>query len=588
VCQGSSKVRFAAPTIPSSTFEAAAILLLQNSRSSLTCSLCFVGLAPPPNETVVSEAAPPSVHSFNPVIKEMLRSFLTRVLLPVLLVLFGSSTFAQSLRVIAPNGGESWEAGTTQTVRWESSGINDELEIEYTVDGSQWRRIARVSSSTNQVSWTVENRPTEIAQVRVITKEEDVSDVSDGVFTITPDPLDQTLLFSPNGGEILTEGETFIIRWQLPLDAIDALLEYSTNFGVSWAPITTIAASLGQYSWNVPNVASTAITTAVVRVSVAEALDHFDISDAAFTIKPKVVITPAALSITYPNGGEALDGGSTVNVTWGYAPASNEGENEGPEIMVQYSTDKGSTWKDIATEDAKSGSHSWLVPNVSTTLALVRVIQVGGMLGDTSNATFTINASSVGTTSLTVTSPNGGEVWREGELHDITWTNQGENDEAKIFLETTDQKGDTKKEQLASIAASAGTISWAVPALGEQPLQARIIVEAEGVADISDAPFVILPKGSLSVSRSAKDVFELRGFYPNPATDVVTFSWAPSNKNAVVGKLYNSSGAVVRTTSVSGHSSMLSIQVKDLPQGAYFYELVTEGHIARGLLNIER
>lgn len=513
---------------------------------------------------------------------------LSFVIAVALIAIAPSEGLAQSIKVLSPNGGETWEAGTTQTVKWQANGIDDELEVEFTSDGSQWRRIARVSGSTTQVSWLVDNRPSEIAQVRVSARRGGASDVSDAVFTITPDPLDQILVLSPNGGEVLTEGEVYPIRFQMPVDATDAFLEYSTNFGVNWQPINTIAASLGQYPWTVPNIGASAISTALIRVSIPDAVDEFDVSNAAFTIKPKTIVTPAKLSITYPNGGETLEGGKTVNVTWSYTPASNEtGEGEGPQVLVQYSTNGGSSWQEIATEAATGGSHAWAIPNVSTTTALVRAMQVGGLLGDTSNTTFTINATVIGTEGLAVTSPNGGEVWKEGESHTITWTADREGD-AKILLETTDQQNNTKREQLAVIAANAQSIPWIVPAIGSDPVLARIIVEVSGLEDASDAPFTILPQSALSVRINSSDRFMLRGFYPNPAQDIVTFSWTPTGKSAVVGKLFNSSGAVVRTTSVSGYSSELSISVRDLPQGAYFYELISEGHISRGTLTIAR
>jgi hypothetical protein len=522
----------------------------------------------------------------------MIRSFLARSLaLFTLAIVLGlnAEAFAQSIKVLSPNGGETWEAGTTHSVTWQSSGINDELEVQFSTDGSQWRRIARVNSGTTQLSWTVDNRPSEVAQIRVINKDETVSDISDGVFTITPDPLDRLLMISPNGGETLTSGEVYMIRWQAPLDAIDVQLDYSTNFGVNWTPITTTAASLGQHPWIVPNVGDKPVTTALVRVMMPEDVEEFDASDAAFTIAPKVVVIPARLAVAYPNGGETLEAGETVNVTWSYTAASNdEGENEGPELMVQYSTNGGSSWNEIATEDAEGGSHNWVVSNVTTTTALVRVIEIGGALADTSDAMFSINGVIASPNNLAVTVPNGGEVWKEGEMHEITWNAQGELGEAKIYLETTGARDHITKTQLAAIAANAGKLAWAVPDLGDEPLQARIIVEADGLQDVSDAPFTILPAGSLSVRTNTKDMFTLRGLYPNPAHDLITFTWTPNGKSAVIAKLYNSTGAVVRTTSVSSNSSELSMHVNDLPQGAYFYELIADGHISRGALTIRR
>jgi hypothetical protein len=519
----------------------------------------------------------------------MTRSFLSSIVANVIL-LFSIDADAQSLRVISPNGGEIWEAGTTQIVRWEASGINDRVEIEYSIDGGDWDRIARVEGSgTTQVSWVVDNAPSTAVKVRVITKDGDVSDESDNFFTITADPLEQSLVLSPNGGEVLTSGDQHIIRWQLPADAINAAVDYSTNLGASWTSIAEVQASLSQYLWTIPELGNSEITSALVRVTADGEIDHSDVSDNPFTIRPKVVITPSQLSVAYPNGGEVLQGGSQVNVTWSYMPPSNDdGESEGPELTIQYSTNNGVTWSEIATEDAETGYHSWIVPNVTTTTALVRVFEAGGTLNDTSNAMFAINAGEI-ENNIRVLAPNGGEVWRTGELRDITWSAVGDAANVRIFLQTTDQQNQTTSDEIANVAASVGRLSWIVPDLGSEPLQARIQIEYGGLDDASDAFFTILPQGSLSVSTGKRDnYFEMRGVYPNPASEYVTFSWSPSGKAAVIATLYNSTGAVVRTTSVNGNSHELRLEIRDLPQGSYFYELLTDGHISRGVVTIAR
>ena len=175
-------------------------------------------------------------------------------------------------------------------------------------------------------------------------------------------------------------------------------------------------------------------------------------------------------------------------------------------------------------------------------------------------------------------------------MREISWVTQQQPGDVRILLETTDDRGHVELTELTTIRSNANSISWAIPAPGNDALRARIIIEANGVQDASNAQFMITPRNTLSFNTSAdaKDRFELRGLYPNPAHHEVTFSWSPAGKSAVVAKLYNTSGAVVRTTSVSGHSSMLTIEVKDLPQGAYFYELLADGHISRGVLTIQR
>lgn len=506
---------------------------------------------------------------------QMYRTVLS-ILFATLLTSTGPSVYAQGIRVISPNGGEQWTAGTTQTVQWEAINVDQELEVEFTTDGSQWRRIARVQPGTTQLSWLIDNRPSTAARVRVITKDESVSDESDAGFTILEDPLDRTLLRSPNGGEVWTSGEQHVLTWQLPLDAVNASLEFSTNFGVSWQPIATIPATQKEYSWTIPAVPNE-IATAVARVSVTEAPDHFDISDQAFTIRP--VVRPSIL-LTYPNGGEKLEGGNATTVRW---QAANLPGGTGPEMRLQFSLDRGISWTEITRVDARTGQHLWNVPNVATTTALLRIVSAS--LSDTTDASFSIAVT--GDPALTLLSPNGGEIWKEGELHDIRWINGSNEGEVRVYL-VLDPQDTKRKELLATLSPSVEMLTWTVPILGKEPVQAVIEVESGSETVRSSGSFTILPDQSLSVGTLRRGGFEMQAVYPNPSSQQVTLTWAPPTKGAAVLRLLNSAGEIVRTTSVSAQSSSLQLEVHDLPQGAYFYELRTDGHIARGALTILR
>ena len=58
--------------------------------------------------------------------------------------------------VTAPNGGENWCVGTTQTITWKSNGI-DNVKLEYSTNsGSDWNVIsASTAASTGSFSWAI-------------------------------------------------------------------------------------------------------------------------------------------------------------------------------------------------------------------------------------------------------------------------------------------------------------------------------------------------------------------------------------------------------------------------------------------------
>lgn len=91
-----------------------------------------------------------------------------------------------SVQVTAPNGGETWLAGSSQTITWEATGVND-VSVELTTDGTTWATLSRsMPAEVGQLMVTAPATATMMAQVRVsAVPSGSPSDVSDATFTIT-------------------------------------------------------------------------------------------------------------------------------------------------------------------------------------------------------------------------------------------------------------------------------------------------------------------------------------------------------------------------------------------------------------------
>ena len=89
---------------------------------------------------------------------------------------------------------------------------------------------------------------------------------------------DDVTLTYPNGGEGLNPGTSHLIRWDAVGNTTDFLLEQTTDNGVSWNAITTVASGLRHYSWSIPAVVS---GLAKIRVTRGASTDE---STAVFTI----------------------------------------------------------------------------------------------------------------------------------------------------------------------------------------------------------------------------------------------------------------------------------------------------------------
>ncbi|WP_164009019.1 lamin tail domain-containing protein [Pyxidicoccus trucidator] len=97
-----------------------------------------------------------------------------------------SDSVSSSVTVTAPNGGESWAAGSARNITWSASGVTN-VRVEYTLNGSTWTTLtSSASASAGSVAWTVPSTASTSARVRVSdAADASTTDTSNAAFTIT-------------------------------------------------------------------------------------------------------------------------------------------------------------------------------------------------------------------------------------------------------------------------------------------------------------------------------------------------------------------------------------------------------------------
>jgi hypothetical protein len=386
-----------------------------------------------------------------------------------------------ALTVTAPNGGENWTVGTNQNITWTTTGgCIDYVNLQYSLDGgTNWSSITSGITNTGTYTWNVPSVNTSTTcRVRVqdYYNPSSIFDISNANFTITNN--NTITLTSPNGGETLTSGSTHNVTWTYTGSFQYVKFEYSTNGGANW---TACSNGSGQnwantvdmtYAWVVPSVSS---TNCLVRVSEYYNSVPSDISNAVFTINNNQSIT-----VTSPNGGENWNTGSNYSITWTNTGTINF-------VNIQYSTNAGSNWNTIVNGITNTGSYNWTIPNINTsTNCLIRVQNYNSTtINDISNAVFTITS----TPTITVTSPNGGEVWTVGSGRYIYWNSTGINN---ISLEYSTNAGTSWATIVGSTSASLGYYYWTVPNTPSNQCRVRATDLISGTSDISNANFTIV------------------------------------------------------------------------------------------------
>jgi hypothetical protein len=274
---------------------------------------------------------------------------------------------------------------------------------------------------------------------------------------------------APNGGEKLFSAVSSVVRWTVEDgDAVDSFdVQVSSNNGGTYSNIpgcTALQPSARQCIWTSPSPASTAARIRVVaRHSGTTASDA---SDAVFT----VTSTAPAMTVTSPNTAVNWGRGSRQRITWTH----NLGANA--YVRLEVSRDAGATFTEIApavkNTSATAGSFDWTVSGPNTTGALIRV--------SWSEAPAVVDVSNIGfkiaDPYIAVTKPAKGANWGFGTQQSQPWTsNLGPGDLVDVLLSVDGAQ--TFATVLGSrISASAKSVTFVVPALGQQTSLARVQV----------------------------------------------------------------------------------------------------------------
>jgi hypothetical protein len=431
------------------------------------------------------------------------------------------NTTTQEISVTSPNGGELWEVGSTQDIKWNSSGISN-VKIEYTTNnGVEWKVISQTTPSDGFYTWTnIPNFPSTNCKVRVTDADDNFpADECDGFFSIVPSS--SITVSSPNGGESWQTGSNQNITWT-SVNVSDVKIEYSTNNGASWLTVVESTPSTGMYAWNpVPDANSSNC-----KIRITDVVDGFpsDVSDNGFTIYNTGF---QEIVVTSPNGGEVWQAGSTKNITWNTTGVGS--------VKIEYTINNGVNWITIVESTPSTGVYTWSnVPNSPSTNCKIRILDAtDGQPSDLSDDFFTIASEEV----INVVSPNGGEVWIAGTNQNITWNTSGGvsrklnfKKEPMVVVRSipggTEAVSDVKIEyttnggaswlQITGSTSNTGSYLWSVPVHNSSQCRIRISDALDGVpVDLSDANFTITTQDPQTIKVTQPNGGEIWGIGSN-------------------------------------------------------------------------
>jgi hypothetical protein len=193
-----------------------------------------------------------------------------------------------------------------------------------------------------------------------------------------------------------------------------------------------------------------------------------------------------SITVTFPNGGESLSGGSSHDITW-------TAQENIEAVLIEYSIDNGASWITIEPFAENTGIYQWTVPDTPGENCLVRIGASDADAGpvDVSDGVFSI--VSTGPSTINLKSPNRWVTLTAGTTEEITWHWTGSGDVDNIMLEYSLDSGQTWMV-IVPATDNTGSYFWYVPNTPSEHCLIRIQVGEgdEVLSAISEVEFSIV------------------------------------------------------------------------------------------------
>lgn len=390
--------------------------------------------------------------------------------------IIANEPLAGTLTVVAPNGGESVLRGANFPITWSSTGnIGGGVRI-YLRRGTTGYVIASSTANDGRFDW-IPTYPVGTGYVMEINSvlAPTIIDSSNASFSLTDTPPAASITVTvPNGGETYEQGATIPIAWSSS-GTVGSSVQILARGGGQTFTVTPSTSNDGGFNWPVPTSQAPG-TDYVIEVRSASTPAIGDSSNAAFTIA-----VPPSLTLTTPNGGESYNQGDTIPIAWNSIGAAGS--------SVQILASSGGQTFTVTPSTSNDGGFNWPVP-ASQAPGADYIIEVRSIttpaIGDSSDAPFTIAIPP----SLTVTAPNGGELFYQGATVPIAWNSIGAVGSSVQIL----ARGAGQTFTVTPSTSNDSAYNWPMPAsmlTGVDYVIEIRSISAPAVADSSDAAFTI-------------------------------------------------------------------------------------------------
>jgi len=243
---------------------------------------------------------------------------------------------------------------------------------------------------------------------------------------------------------------------------------YSTRNGASWTAPVQIHTTSQLPEGDIGDATMYSVSNEIHAVWSSYQNNHPEILYNHASVGSLNDVYPPTVSMTAPFSGQSIPSGAGFSIQW--TANDNFGVSN---IDLHYSTNDGSSWQVIRTNQANTGSYLWMVPLIGTNIGLVRVTarDSSGNAGMGYSGQFT--TADLTPPTIAILFPSAGATLTGNSIINIQWNAFDNVAVTELAIECSIDNGKAWSE-ISRGLSNTNTLAWQLPNISTTGLLLRV------------------------------------------------------------------------------------------------------------------
>jgi hypothetical protein len=404
--------------------------------------------------------------------------------------------------------------------------------------------------------------------------------------TLPPVAPNMVYAVTPNDGGLQPVGPVKLF-WGKGGNVDNVKIEYSDNGTASWEPIIA-STNVSPYEWTPPVSAEGKQVTVRVSWATNAAVNG---STGLFTI---AAAPKGSIIVTKPLQNDVLTAGTTTSINFSVTQPVTTNKT------IEYSLDLGQNWTKIADLTTPALTYSWMVPDVESDQAMIRITDQSSEAIVGTSGVFKIEKTVVPSPtfkSFTLTGATSGNIPAGGTVQ-FRWEMQDGTLPGPYDIQMSTNKVDWSQADIivSSIPNTSTSTFWTAPTDEYMPEVYFRITDNTGEVGhhflaSGGAAFSIGTQGAVKNNGGAPTAFRLSTNYPNPFGSMTNINFDVPERSFVTIVVRNELGQEVARLAngmLDAGNYTADFNASQLAAGLYTYTLESGATKLTGKMSVVR